>query len=68
MPAKTFRCHEINWHPGDRGGQAPALRTTAIIPGDREGRHPVTPVGQDRLSLPRSGSGDPELQRGPDAC
>ena len=27
----------------------------------------ITPVGQDRQILTRSGSGDPELQRGADA-
>ena len=29
--------------------------------------HEITPVGQARLILTCSGSGDPELQRGPDA-
>ena len=45
----------------DTVGMIPALEgvhTSALIPS----------VGQDRLILPRSGAGAPELQRGPDAC
>ena len=46
----------------DTVGMIPPLGEDAFIPSAL-----ITPVGQDRLILPCSGSGDPELQSGGDA-